>query len=84
MMTTHYTFRLLSSAVQLVVTMQVGTYLATRWEEEDAVDLYHLPAGFFVEVYYRAAGNKVERLHSFVSKGPLADYAVYIQLTDLE
>ncbi|MGI4736584.1 MAG: hypothetical protein ACRYG7_15520 [Janthinobacterium lividum] len=30
-----------------VTVFETGTYLARRWEEEDGVNLYHLPGGFF-------------------------------------
>ena len=48
-----YTFRLLSPVVQLYWIFRHGTFLASRWENEGGVNLYHCGSdgrGFFVEV----------------------------------
>ena len=74
-MVTHYAFRLLSHDVQLAVVYRDGTYLARRWEEEQGVNLYHLPAGFFAEVYYNPESNEVERVRSFSSARPITRMA---------
>ncbi|UOQ75124.1 hypothetical protein [Hymenobacter cellulosilyticus] len=47
----HYAFRVLPFEQRLAVIWAEGTFLATRWEEENAVNLYHLGT-FFAEVYY--------------------------------
>ena len=55
-----------------------GTYLAQRWENEGAVNLYHLAdegRGFFVEVSLDDAQGCFVVLRSFSSSVPLADYA---------
>ena len=57
-----------------------GPHLVRRWEEEDGVNLYHLPGGFFVELYYDSHANELVRLRSFSSAVPLEDYAAYVQL----
>jgi len=51
---TLYTFNLLPYDRQLVAVFDTGSFLATRWEEEDAVNLYYLAGpdkGVFVELY---------------------------------
>lgn len=80
---TLYEFNLLPYERQLVAVFDTGTFLATRWEEEDAVNLYHLPGGVFVELYYDTHANEITRLRSFVSSAPLADYAAGITLPEL-
>ena len=78
----HYGFRALPFEQQLAAVWQEGTYLATRWEEEDAVNLYHLGT-FFVEVYYHPDTNELLRTRPFTSVRCLEDYACYIRLDDL-
>ena len=48
----HYAFRLLGLPEQVAAVWQEGTFLATRWEEEDAVNLSYMEGSFFAEVYY--------------------------------
>lgn len=72
---TLYEFNLLPYEYQLVVALDYGTFLATRWKE-DAVNLYHLPVGVFAEFYYDTHVNQIVR--AFTSAGQLEDYAVYI------
>ncbi|TPG66046.1 hypothetical protein [Hymenobacter nivis] len=79
---TLYDFNLLPYEQQLAAVFDAGTYLARRWEEEDSVNLYHLPGGFFVELYYDTHANELVRLRSFSSSEPLEDYAVGIRLPD--
>ena len=55
-------------------------FLATRWEEEDDVNLYLLPGGVFVEVYYDTHRNEIARLRAFMSSAPLEDFVIGIQL----
>lgn len=66
--------------VQLAVVFRDGTYLARRLEEEQGVNLYHLPADFFAELYYNPETNEVERVRSFTSCLLLEDYTPYIEL----
>ncbi len=63
-----------------------STYIARRWEEEDGINLYHLPGGFFAELYYDPEANTVRRMRAFTrvraftDAAPLEDYAVYVRL----
>ena len=53
MAVTCYSFRLLSPLVQLYGIFQSGTFLANRWEQDGAVNLYRLAdegRSFFMEV----------------------------------
>lgn len=80
---TLYEFNQLPYERQLVAVFDTGTFLAWRWEEEDGINLYHLPGGFFAEVYYDKHSNELVRLRSFSSAAPLEDYAAGIQLPGL-
>ena len=80
---TLYAFNQLPYERQLVAVFDTATFLITRWEEEEAVNLYHLPDGVFVELYYDPHVNEITRLRAFVSAAPLADYAAAIRLPDL-
>ena len=77
-----YEFNLLPYERQLVAVFDEGTFLARRWEEEDGVNLYHLPGDFFVEVYYDTLANEIARLKSFRSAAPLEDYAAGVGLPE--
>lgn len=77
---TLYVFNALPYERQLEAVFDTGTFLATRWEEEDAVNLYHLPGGVFVEFYYDTHANSITRLRSFTSAAQLEDYAAAIIL----
>ena len=79
----HYAFRLLALPEQLAIVWQEGTFLATRWEEEDAVNLSYMEGGFFAEVYYDQHQELV-RSRTFTSRRCLEDYTPYIRLEDLE
>jgi hypothetical protein len=79
---TLYEFNQLPYERQLVAVFDTGTYLARRWEEEDGINLYHLPSGFFVELYYDTHRNELVRLRSFSSADPLEDYAASVRLPD--
>jgi hypothetical protein len=67
---------------QLVAVFDEGTFLARRWEEEDGINLYHLPGGFFVELYYDTHANELARLRSFRNAGPLENYTLSIELPE--
>ena len=56
----HYAFRALPFEDRLKAIWAEGTFLATRWEEEDAVNLYHMGT-FFAEVYYDPESNEMLR-----------------------
>ena len=78
------TFRSLTMSDQLGTVLHDGTYLATRYEEEDTINLYHL-GSFFVEVYYDSEINHLHQCYSFTGDNDrLADYAVYVKLKGLE
>lgn len=79
----HYPFKLLPLEQQLPILWVEGQYLATRYEEEDTVGLYHMGT-FFCEVYYDNHENRVVRTRTSNSFGCLAEYAPYIDLSDLE
>ncbi|MDO7874306.1 hypothetical protein Q5H93_06145 [Hymenobacter sp. ASUV-10] len=78
----HHQFRALNLAEQLAIVLVEGTYLARRYEEEDAVNLYHLGT-FFCEVYYNQRYESIERTRTFTATRCLEDYAAYISLADL-
>jgi hypothetical protein len=82
--TGHYTFRLLALSEQLAIVWQEGTFLATRWEEEDAVNLYYMEGGFFAEVFCDQHQEVLLRTRTFTSRKCLEDYMPYIRLDDLE
>ncbi|WP_324675070.1 hypothetical protein [Hymenobacter sp. GOD-10R] len=75
-------FKFLSQVDQLGTVLNEGTYLATRYEEEDTINLYHL-GSFFVEVYYDPEVNHLHQCLCFTDAGGLEDYAVYVGLQDL-
>jgi hypothetical protein len=83
MPTNYEQFRLLPFAQQLPLLWVEGTYLARRWEEEDAVGLYHMAGGFFAEVYYHGEDNSILNVDCFTSSAFLEDYAPGINLGDL-
>ena len=80
------TFRLLSPRAQLLVVMTEGIYLAHRWGENKRVlNLYYLPSrgpGFFSEIGFNDSQDCLVVLRSFVSSGPLEDYAQGVRLPD--
>ena len=72
---------------QVVLVWDYGSYIATRYEEEDTVGLYHMNTGFFVELYYDNEVNELcERLTTFAGDGTdrLEDYACYVSLAELQ
>ena len=79
-------FRILDFEEQVAAVWDQGNYIATRYEEEDTVGLYHMRGGFFVELYYdNTANHLVERTRSFQhdDMDSLEDYAGYVKLNDL-
>jgi hypothetical protein len=77
---TLYEFNSLPYERQLVAIFDTGTFLARRWEEEDGINLYHLPGGVFVEIYFDTHINQIVRLRSFTSAAPLENYTLSIEL----
>ena len=80
---TLYEFNALPYERQIVLVFDQARFLATRWEEEDAVKLYLLPGGPFVEIFYDTYVNEITRLRAFTSSVPLEDYVAGIQLPRL-
>jgi hypothetical protein len=76
-------FRLLPFEQQLPLIWVEGTFLATRWEEEDAVGLYHMAGGFFSEVYYDGEDKRILNVQCFTSSAFLENYSHGISLGDL-
>ncbi|GAB3294305.1 hypothetical protein [Hymenobacter tenuis] len=62
MPTSYDTFQILSFEQQLPLVWLEGRFIARRWEEEDAVALYHMDGGFFCEVYLEQEHYTVLRL----------------------
>ena len=79
-------FSLLSEEVQLAYVQRRGHYIARRWDDvHQAVLLYHLPGGFFVEVNYDVDKNEVTFLYPFEAGSAddrLEDYAMFVKLPD--
>lgn len=79
-----HAFHLLSPVVQLYWVLTHGTYLAQRWESQGGVDLYYCPdegRGFFAEIGVEQ--DELVVLRSFVSAGPLEEYAHGVRLPEL-
>jgi hypothetical protein len=78
-----YAFKQFSPVMQLYWVIHHGTYLAQRWDDESGVNLYHCAGderGFFVEVGIDDGRGQAVVLRSFVSSGPLEDYAQGLRL----
>jgi hypothetical protein len=79
--------KLLAPSESLLRTYCVASYslvhLAQRWDDESSVNLYHCEdegRGFFVEVGIDDGRGQAVVLRSFVSSGPLEDYAHGVRL----
>jgi len=60
-----------------------GTYLANCWEDNRGVNLYHYAGderGFFVEGGIDDGRGQAVVLQSFMSSGPMEEYAHRVQL----
>jgi len=79
-------FTQLSEKVQLAYVYRGGTYIARRWGDvHQAVLLYQLPDGLFVELNYDVDQNEVTFLFPFEAGGEddrLPDYAMFVKLPD--
>ncbi|SFQ82145.1 hypothetical protein [Hymenobacter arizonensis] len=77
-------FNALPEDRQFALVYATGTYVARRWQEvHEAVLLYHLPDGFFVELTYDTDANEVQYLFAFEAGSEddrLEDYAMFVQL----
>lgn len=80
----HYAFRLLELSEQLATVWQEGQFLATRFEDGHAVNLYRMDGDFFAEIYYQQEQDVLSRVRTFNSGKCLEPYAAYIRLEDLE
>jgi hypothetical protein len=78
---TLHEFNLLPYKRQLVAVFDEGTFLARRWEEEDSINLYHLPGGVFVDIFYDTHFNQIVQLRSFTSAA-LENYTLSIELPE--
>jgi hypothetical protein len=65
---------------QLTLVFVEGTFLARRWEEENSINLYHLPGGVFAETCYDVQTKAIVLLRSFTSPDLLDAYTVDIEL----
>ncbi|WP_208174437.1 hypothetical protein [Hymenobacter negativus] len=77
---TFHAFIRLAEESQLAAIYATGAYVATRWQEVyEAVHLYQLPGGFFVELTYDTETNEVQYLFPFEAGSKddrLPDYAL--------
>ncbi|GAB2471027.1 hypothetical protein GCM10011375_38270 [Hymenobacter qilianensis] len=76
-------FQALAFTDELTAIGQYGHFLARRYEEQDAVHLYHFEAGFFVELTYDQFANRLVRTCTFTTSDCLEDYAASIDLRAL-
>ena len=77
---TLYEFNALPDERQVALVFDQARFLATRWEEEDAVNRYVLPGGPFVEIFYDTHANETTRLRAFTHSALLEVYPVGIPL----
>jgi hypothetical protein len=79
-------FNSLPDEQQLTLVYAEGAYVATRWQEVyEAVLLYQLPGGFFVELTYDTETSEVQYLYAFEAGGKgdrLPDYVMFVKLPD--
>jgi hypothetical protein len=84
MPTTYATFQALPFLAQIELVWDEGRHLATRYEGQDTVVLYHLQGDFFVEMFYNQVDNVLhEKLRIFTSPACLEPYAASISLDEL-
>ena len=83
---TLYEFNQLPYARQLAHVFAEGSYIARRWDDvHQAVKLYQLSGGFFVEVNYDVDRNEITHLFAFEAGSEddrLEDYAMFVKLPD--
>jgi len=81
---TIHAFNFLSEEVQLAYVYREGSYIARRWDDfHQAVNLYQLPGGYFVELNYDTDHNKITHIFAFEAGSEddrLPDYAVFVKL----
>jgi hypothetical protein len=77
-------FTKLAEHEQLAVVCATGAFVAARQQEVyEAVDLYQLPGGFFVELTYDAETNEVQYLRAFEASATGSLPGTYSALTPL-
>ena len=83
---TIYQFNKLSEDAQRAYVYNQGNYIARRWDDvHQAVLLYQMPAGLFVELNYDMELNNVTHLFAFEAGSEddrLPDYAMFVRLPD--
>jgi hypothetical protein len=83
---TLHEFNWLSDEVQPACVYSQGTSIARRWDDvHQAVLLYRVPAGFFVEVNCDVEKNEVPHLFAFEAGSEndlLEDYARFVKLPE--
>ena len=80
---TLYEFNALPDERQVALVFDQARFLATRWEEEDAVNRYVLPGGAFMEIFYDTHANEITRLRAFIHSALLEDDVTGIPLPRL-
>jgi hypothetical protein len=77
-------FQTLTEQDQFASVYATAAYVATRWQDVyEAVLLYQMPAGFFVELTYDTETNEVQYCFAFAAGSEddrLADYAMFVRL----
>lgn len=83
---TLYQFRALPDEAQLATVHATGSSIARRWDDvHQAVLLYQLPGGLFVELNYDVEHNEITHLFAFEAGSEddrLEDYAMFVKLPD--
>jgi len=67
---------------QMAVVLSTGTFVAQRLEPTCAVNLFHLPGCFLVEVYIHTERHRISRVRAFPDTASLAEYAATLYLPD--
>jgi len=75
----NYQFNLLTFNDQAGYTWEHGTYLATRLEGVNSINLYHVDK-FFVEVWNNVGLIEIEKIRSFKSNMCLEPYLASFKL----
>ena len=73
--------------MQLYWVIHHGTFLANRWDDESAVNLYHCAGdgrGFFVEVGIDDGRGQAVVLRSFSDSEALEDYTYRVRLPSVK
>lgn len=69
---------------QLNAIFTTATLLARRLEQATCLYLYHLPGGFFAELYYNKDINQIALFRAYTSSDLLADYVVGINISAID